>query len=180
VSAEESTSSHDDEQGAWARPVSTSLGEGLVGLALLASGAFFAWHAASLDFGRLGLPGPGFFPFALGIALIPMALAILFHAWRGASHGETVFLGHRDVAIALAAMAGLAFAFERIDSYVALGAFTAVLLVFVARAPLWRVLLGATLGMVAVWLFFGLALGVRLPTGDFWDLLTAWLPFGQT
>ena len=37
------------------------------------------------------------------------------------------------------------------------------------RAALWRVALGAILGMVAVWMVFQLALGVRLPTGDFWE-----------
>ncbi|MBO0763748.1 MAG: tripartite tricarboxylate transporter TctB family protein [Hyphomicrobiaceae bacterium] len=148
-------------------------------LALLASGAFFASLAALLDFGRVGLPGPAFFPFALGIALCLLAGAILYQVWRGASGSGAIFLGHRDVVIAMLAMAGLAFAFERIDSYVVLGAFTAVLLILIARAAIWRVLLGVVLGMVAVWLFFGMALGVQLPTGDFWGLLTAWPSFGQ-
>jgi hypothetical protein len=179
VLADESTSSHDEGQGAWARPVPVRLGEVLVGLALLATGAFFASQAALLDFGRVGLPGPGFFPFVLGVALCLLAAAIVYHVRWGASGGDVMFFGHRDVVIALVAMVGLASVFERIDSYVALGGFTAALLLLVARAALWRVLLGAVLGMVAVWLFFGLALGVRLPAGDFWDLVTAWLPFGR-
>ena len=54
-----------------------------------------------------------------------------------------------------------------------IGLFAAILLLLVARAAIWRVALGATLGMVAVWLFFGLALGVRLPTGEFWQPVTA-------
>ena len=117
----------------------------------------------------MGLPGPGFFPFALGIALAGLALAILVRTLQNRSDdAEVVFLGHRDVLIAMLAMVGLAVAFERVDAYVALGAFTAALLLFVARTTVWRVVLGATLGMVAVWLFFGLALGVRLPGGDYW------------
>ena len=47
----------------------------------------------------------------------------------------------------------------------------AVILLLVARASLWKVALGAVLGMIAVWAVFKLALGVRLPTGDFWDAL---------
>ena len=47
-------------------------------LALLASGLFIMWHAALLPFGRVGLPGPGFFPFALGSVLVLLALAILY------------------------------------------------------------------------------------------------------
>ena len=153
------------------------------GLAFLASGAFFAGFATLLPFGRVGLPGPGFLPFVLGIALGVLALSILFHIWREPGDVPAVFVGHRDVLVAIAGLIGIAFAFERVDSYVALGAFAAFLLLFVARAALWRVALGAVLGMVVVWLFFGVALGVRLPTGEFWqemqDFVSAALPFRQ-
>ena len=152
-------------------------------VALLASGLFFVWQAALLPFGRVGLPGPGFFPFVLGIILGLFALAIVYSALRSdEGNGEAIFLGHRDVVITLAALAGLALAFERIGAYAALGLFTAALLLLVARSALWRVLLGASLGMVAVWLFFGMALGVRLPPGDLWSQLlepTAEIPADQ-
>jgi hypothetical protein len=155
----------------------------LAGLTLLAAGAFFAGFATFLPFGRVGLPGPGFLPFALGVALGALALAIVFFAWREPRDGEPMFIGHRDVLLAILALAGVAFAFEKVDSYVALGTFAAFLLLLVARAALWRVALGAVLGMVAVWLFFGVALGLRLPTSELWqemlDLVSATLPFGQ-
>jgi hypothetical protein len=115
------------------------------------------------------LPGPGFFPLALGIVLGLLALAILCRALLSANEGGVVFLGHRTVLIVLAALAGVAFAFERADTYLLLGVFAALLLLLVARAAPWRVALGATLGMVAVWALFGLALGVRLPAGEFWQ-----------
>lgn len=169
------------EQGAWARPVSARLGEAIMALALLAAAVFFIWQSALLPFGRVELPGPGFFPFALGIVLALLALAILYLTLRDkVGDAVAVFLGHRDVLVALAALVGVAAAFEQVDSYVTLGVFTAVLLIFVARASLWRVALGATLGMVAVWAVFRLALGVRLPVGEFWqqfvDLVAARLP----
>ena len=149
--ADQSTS-NEEEQGAWARPVSARLGDVFAGLAFLASGAFFAGFATLLPFGRVGLPGPGFLPFVLGIALGVLALSILFYIWREPSDVPAVFAA-------------------------------AFLLLFVARAALWRVALGAVLGMVAVWLFFGVALGVRLPTGEFWqemqDFVSAALPFRQ-
>lgn len=150
-------------------------------LALLAAALFFVWQSASLPFGRVALPGPGFFPFALGIVLGLFALAILYQALRSAE-GEAVFVGHRDVLIALAALAGVAFAFERIDAYVVLGAFAAALLLFVARAAPRRVVLGTILGMVGVWAVFRLALGVRLPASEFWQqavkFVAAKLPSG--
>jgi hypothetical protein len=177
------TPSEADGHGAWARPVQLGLGEAIVALALLASALFFMWQSALLPFGRVGLPGPGFFPFALSVALGLLASAILYGAWRGSGSVAPVFLGHRDVLLTLAALACVAFAFERAGAYVTLGTFTAFLLLLVARSALWRVLLGATLGMIAVWLFFGLALGVRLPTGDLWqhfaDLVAAKLYSAQ-
>ena len=92
--------------------------------ALLATAVFFVWQAAFLPFGGVGLPGPGFFPFALGVVLGLLALAILFLSVRG-EEGETVYLGHRNVLVVLAALAGVAFAFERADTYLVLGSFMA-------------------------------------------------------
>lgn len=163
------------EQGAWARPLSARLGEAVVALALLASALFFVGYAALLPFGTVGLPGPGFFPFALGIALGMLALAILIYARRTADTGERTFLGHRSVLVAIVALIGVAIAFEWADTYLTLGAFAAVLLLVVAGARPWRAALGASLGMVAVWAVFHRALGVRLPVGEFWQYVAEFL-----
>ena len=106
---------------------------------------------------------------ALGIALASIALAVLYARPQAGDEGERVFLGHRNVLVTLAALAGAALAFERLGAYVTLGSFAAAMLLLVARTSLWRALLGAALGMVAVWLFFGIALGVRLPDGTVWE-----------
>lgn len=178
--ADRDNPSRGEEQGAWGRPVSARLGELLTAAVLLATAAFFVWQAALLPFGRVGLPGPGFFPFALGIALAVVALLILLVMWRGSAEGS-VYVGHRDVLVVLAALVGVASAFERANSYLILGTFAAALLLLVARTALWRAALGASLGMVAVWAFFNQALGVRLPTGEVWgeiaDLVAVWLPW---
>jgi hypothetical protein len=91
-------------------------GEVATALALLACAVFFAWHASLLAFGDVGLPGPGFFPFALGIALGVLALAILFHTWRRVDALGQVFLGHRDVLVAMGGLIAVAAAFERADT----------------------------------------------------------------
>lgn len=142
-------------------------------VALLASAVFFVGLAALLPFGHVGLPGPGFFPFALGIALGILALLILFNTLRRAKDDEDTFLGHRNVLVAVFALIVVALAFEHADTYLLLGTFTAVLLVIVARASLWRALLGASLGMVAVWAVFNQALGVRLPISEFWSQIAS-------
>jgi hypothetical protein len=159
-----------EEQGAWARPVSAHAGEIVVALALLATAGFFVGMSLLLPFGRVGLPGPGFFPFALGIVLAVLALAILVYTLvHGVERTKIVFLGHRDALITFAALIGISTAFEEVDSYLALGIFVIVLLVFIARTTLPRAVIGAVLGMIGVWLFFRLALGVRLPASDYWQ-----------
>jgi Tripartite tricarboxylate transporter TctB family len=160
-----------DEQAAWGRPVSTRVGEIVMAVALLATAVFFIWQSLLLPFGGVGLPGPGFFPFALGIALAVFAIAVLYVAATDVDLMAKVFLGHRDVLVVVAALLGVAFAFERADSYLVLGAFTAVLLLVLAKTTLVRVVMGAVFGMVLVWLLFRVGLGVRLPTGEFWDTL---------
>ena len=162
-----------EEQGAWGRPVSHRLGEMAMAAVLLAIGLFFAWQAAHLPLGRVGLPGPGFFPLVLGIALSGLSVAMLYRAAREDSR-EVLYLGHRDVLIVLVALAGVAYAFEKADTYLTLGAFMAVLLLLVARAPLWKIALGVILSMLVVWLAFKVALGVRLPAGEFWDVLSGY------
>lgn len=171
-------------QGAWGRPVPARSGEIAMAIALLAVAVFFISQAALLDFGRVGLPGPGFFPFALGIALGLVSLMILFVVVRAQDESEPVYLGHRDVLVVIAALMGVAFSFEQADAYLVLGTFLACVLLLVARTSLWRALLGACLGMVLVWVVFRFALGVRLPTGRFWSelaaLLPAMLPIGRS
>lgn len=51
-------------------------------LFLLGFGIFISWEARKLDYGRIGAPGPGFFPFWLGIALAVVSSLIGFRFAR--------------------------------------------------------------------------------------------------
>ncbi len=51
-------------------------------LFLFLIGIFVSWEGRGLDVGRVVSPGPGFFPFWLGLALIIVSLALLFHFGR--------------------------------------------------------------------------------------------------
>lgn len=155
------------EQGALARPVSTRQGEFMAAAALLAAGVFFTWQSVSIPFGKVGLPGPGFFPFVLGILLCLFALAIAIRAILQPTDAAAIYLGHRDVLIVFAALIGASIAFELLGAYATLGMFAAILLVLIARLSLLRAVLAAGIGMIAVWAIFKVALGVRLPTGPF-------------
>jgi Na+-transporting NADH:ubiquinone oxidoreductase subunit NqrB len=78
-----------------------------------------------------------------------------------------ISLGHRDTLVVLAALVGAGLFFERLGTYATLGLLTSALLLLVARTSPWRAALGASLGMVAIWAFFKVLLGVQLPAGPF-------------
>jgi Na+-transporting NADH:ubiquinone oxidoreductase subunit NqrB len=168
--------------------VPARIGEIVIGAAMLIAAVFFVWQSTLLPFGNVGLPGPGFFPVVLGIALGLFALAIVIRSAReerpeGATRGQlrtmlpaplnngdqaaVISLGHRNALVVFAALVGVGLFFEPLGTYATLGLFTAALLFLVARTSPWRVILGASVGMVAIWAFFKVLLGVQLPTGPF-------------
>ena len=50
------------------------------GLMFVAVGIGFAWGATSYNFGSSARPGPGFFPFGLGLLMAILGCAVLFSA----------------------------------------------------------------------------------------------------
>jgi hypothetical protein len=58
------------------------------GILLIAVGTAFAVGATNYDFGSSAHPGPGYFPFGLGILLAILGLVILLGARRGS--GDTL------------------------------------------------------------------------------------------
>jgi putative tricarboxylic transport membrane protein len=134
---------------------------------LAVAGIVLAWRSAALPFGTLALPGPGFFPLFLGIALAFLALIIVVANARRPQAGKVLYLGNRRIAVTLGGLAGVAVAFEILGAYATLGLFMAMALAVVARAPVWKAFLAAALGTIAVWAFFKVVLGLQLPAGPF-------------
>jgi Tripartite tricarboxylate transporter TctB family len=147
--------------------VSARRGGLLAAGALVLTGLFFAWQSLYLDFGDFGLPGPGFFPFALGVVLVAFAAAIIIETARADKQEEAVELGHRDVMIAFAAMLAVPLLFEPLGAYLTLGLFCVVLLVLIGKVHPLRAVIGAAIGMAGVWYFFKVLLGLQLPNGPF-------------
>ena len=142
-------------------------GELCAAAALLLVGVFFVWQSASLKFGGIEQPGPGFFPMVLGLILSALALVIALSRWRQPANGEAIALGHRDVWLALAALIALPILFERLGAYATLGLFMAGLLVLIGRVSPALAIAASAAAMLAVWGFFQVLLGVRLPPGVF-------------
>jgi putative tricarboxylic transport membrane protein len=132
---------------------------------LLLTGLFFAWQALRLDFGSIGLPGPGFFPFVLGVLLAGFTAVIAAGAMREPAAGDTIALGHRDVLIGVLALVGVAIGFEPLGAFLTLGLFAAIVLVLIGRVSPFVAILSAVIGMIAVWYFFKVLLGLQLPEG---------------
>jgi Tripartite tricarboxylate transporter TctB family len=146
--------------------VSLRRGRIAAALVLCVLGLAFALAALDLDFGSVGLPGPGFFPFVLGMLLAGFSLAAAVGAMRDpAGREEIVALGHRDVLIAMLALVGVALAFEPLGAFLTLGLFAATLLVLIGRVSPLLAALAAVIGMIAVWYFFKVLLGLQLPNG---------------
>ena len=140
--------------------------------ALALTGVIFAWQAALLDLGQLGLPGPGFFPLALGLLLVLFAGVIALEGWLGSAKlgsakDEPLEFGHPQVLITFAVLLAVPILFEPLGALIALGLLTVVLLVFIARVSPVLAVLSSALGMAACWYLFQELLGVRLPTGPF-------------
>ena len=136
----------------------------LVAGVLAAVGVVFVWQAALLDLGDVALPGPGFFPLVLGAALTIFAVVIGIECRRTPA-SDTIVLGHRDLAIVIAALLAVPLLFESLGAIITLGLLGTALLVLIGRVRLPLAIAAAGLGMAACWYFFQVLLGLQLPAG---------------
>jgi hypothetical protein len=147
------------------RAISARRGGIIVAAMLAVIGLVFAQQASLLEFGDLGLPGPGFFPLLLGVVVMFLAVVTGGRLLLASGESEPVWLGHRDVLIVLAALIAVPPLFERLGVYLTLGLFGAVLLVLLARTSIVVAALSAAAAMAACWYFFQVLLGLSLPMG---------------
>jgi Tripartite tricarboxylate transporter TctB family len=150
-----------------AREISARRGEGGVAAVLLLVALFVIWTARAMPAGTVALPGPGFFPTALGVLLALVSLGIVVRAAAMRGPSVAVSLGHRDIAVALAALLVLAFVFEPLGAIPTLGVFLFVLFAAFARIALWKAGGAAVIGAALAWVVFVQLLGVQLPRGVF-------------
>jgi len=136
-------------------------GETSVLIALCVLGMLVIWAGREMPAGTLALPGPGFFPIALGTLLALVSFASLF--FRAKSEQKSVDFSHRKVWIVLAALAAAAFFFERFGAIPSLSVFLSVLMFLLADASWLRATLWGVLGGALLWFVFVYLLGVTLP-----------------
>ncbi len=147
---------------------------------LLAFGLLAVFEARKLTLGTPGRPGPGFFPFSLGLALCGISVAPAARAWRpadgappaGAATAEQPEVSARlqwpKIVYTLLAMLVYAFLLDLLGFL----ATTVLLMLFLLRAiepQRWPVAVGVSIASAVG--AYGLFkwLGVRLPPG-LWPL----------
>lgn len=149
-----------------ARGLTVRRGEATVGAGLVLLAAYVVWEGARMPAGTVALPGAGFFPVALGALLGLAGLGVLVRALQRPDRDvEPVALGHRQIAVALLALAGVALLLERLGFLATASVFLLVLFRSTAGIGWARAALAAVAVSVAAYVFFDTVLGVPLPSG---------------
>ena len=99
------------------------------GLMFIVAGIGFAWGATAYSFGSAARPGPGYFPFGLGIILAVLGAVILFKALTiETADGEPIgSVGWRPLVLIVASVVVFGLAVPRLGMIISLP-----LLVFIA------------------------------------------------
>jgi hypothetical protein len=145
------------------------------GLALLLLAAGMIWAALGLPFGDLHKPGPGFFPFWLGVIMGAMAIGLFVQTTLAKQSVRTIRnileedVRWSKVVLVLVALILYAFLMDTIGFLIVTFLLLVVLLRFIEPQS-WKVVIGwALAGSVGSYLIFEVWMKLRLPKG-FWGI----------
>ena len=144
-------------------------GDAISGAALAALGVYIVMQSRVWDYYTLDGPGPAFFPFWYGVAMVALSLLLIVNAARN-SNGPTETIDWRAMGRALGTWLAFAVSVALMDFVGFLISF-ALLTFFIVAVIFQRPL--ATAGVVAIasalafHLIFPVTLGVVLPPGPF-------------
>ena len=146
----------------------SSAGETAVCAVLLALAIGTGIASAGMPMGTYNLPGPGVFPLALSVLL--GAAAAVRIAWLVLRHEEDageVRLGHRNIAVACLALAGVALCLERAGFLLTAAVFLLVLYRAFSEAGWGKVVVMSAAVVAGFHLLFERLIGITLPMGMF-------------
>ncbi len=146
------------------RPIEFRRGEAAVAAALFVVAGYVIWAAREMPMGSVSLPGPGFFPLALGAGLALLSAGFLARLWLTGGDRFPVELGHAAIGITFIALLAVAFAFESVGALPVLGVLLAVLARTFAPIAPWKAIVFGAAGAALTWLVFVYLLGVTLPS----------------
>ncbi|MDG0856624.1 tripartite tricarboxylate transporter TctB family protein [Roseateles puraquae] len=135
------------------------------GLLFLVVGVAFAWGATEYSFGTSARPGPGYFPFGLGILLALLGALVLFKALTLESEGGDPIgdIAWRPLLIIVAAVAVFGLALPRLGLIVTLPLLI-TLSALASKEFHWRdVLISSVVLTAGSWALFILGLKLTIP-----------------
>lgn len=135
------------------------------GLMFIAIGLGFAWGATQYSFGSSARPGPGYFPFGLGILLAVLGAVITFKAMTIASPGGDPIgrIAWRPLLLIVGAVALFGFMLPRLGLFVSLPVLI-VIASFASEEFSWRgALISAVVLTAFSWFVFIWGLGLTIP-----------------
>lgn len=143
--------------------------EQLSALVWLAAGATVVTETRTLEYTSEFGPGPGFFPFWLGLVVIALGSVLLVKSAFRPADGEELALPSRYAArqmfLVMAGFFGFVFLAEPVGFLLSIGLLFFFLLVFVERRG-WRFsLMVSAASTLAFWAVFDRALQLQLPQG---------------
>jgi hypothetical protein len=135
------------------------------GVMFVGIGLAFAWGATEYKFGDSSSPGPGYFPFGLGVLLALLGSLVLFKSLTIETHGGDPIgpFAWRPLCVLLAAVVVFGAALPRLGLAVSLPLL--VILAGLAGEEFhWRdALISAAVLTLAAWLIFSKGLNLTLP-----------------
>jgi putative tricarboxylic transport membrane protein len=141
------------------------------GFALLLLAVAMIWAALGLPLGDLHKPGPGFFPFWLGVIMGAMSIGLIVQTTLAKRSALTIRdileedVRWRKVLLVLAALILYAFLMDTIGFLIVTFLLMVALLRFIEPQP-WKAVFGwALAGSVGSYLIFEVWMKLRLPKG---------------
>ena len=138
-------------------------------LSILAAGMI--WAALGLPYGDIRKPGPGFFPFWLGVIMGAMSIGLFVRTALTGENARTIGSILREdvrrskVLLVLAALIFYAFFMDDVGFLIVTFLLMVVLLRFIEPQP-WKGVIGwALAGSVGSYLIFEVLMKLRLPKG---------------
>lgn len=135
------------------------------GVMFIAVGLAFAWGATNYSFGQSARPGPGYFPFGLGLLMAVLGAIVLFQSLTVETEGGDPIGGFawKPLLIIIGSVALFGFLLPRLGMVITLP----ILVVLASSASdefkLKEALLNAALLTVGSWAIFIWGLGLTIP-----------------
>ena len=139
---------------------------GLVAAVFLLTGVWICLEALQVPFGGLRMPGAGFFPLLLGVALSALAVMLFAVEWTSREvDSARIWPDTPDVLYVTGILILSAWLFERAGFLISMAVFLAVSIKVLGRGKWLTALATAVIGSVSSYWVFGRLLQISLPDG---------------